>query len=118
MRRPYDLADPELADDEDIKKIFHSYARSLDELTSGGMDTSRGRYLNPMQFSSILRLVTEEKSNLFKEMQMFKKFDADNNASINEEEFVDGWRHLSADEKHGDYLYSMKKLVGEDNVLL
>ena len=120
VRRPYNLEDPELASDEDIMKVFHSYARSLEELAEGGIDASRGRYLNPMQFSSILRLVTEEKSksNLFKEMQIFKRFDIDNNASINEEEFVEGWKTLSRDEGHGDFLYTMKKLVGEDNILL
>jgi hypothetical protein len=105
--------DPSLATETDIKKLFQSYCKAVD-----GMDAQRGEFLNPMQFSSILRLVTEEKSNLFKEMQMFKRFDVDNNASVNEEEFVQGWFDLSRAERHGDYLFNIKKLVGEDNILL
>lgn len=69
-RRVYDEAapDPALATDAVIRKLFQSYCKAVE-----GMDATRGEFLNPMQFSSILRLVTEEKSNLFKEMQMFKR---------------------------------------------
>jgi hypothetical protein len=50
--------------DEQISRCFNSYARRVD-----GRDPS----LNPMQFSTIWRLITGEKGNLFKEMQMFQK---------------------------------------------
>lgn len=48
----------------------------------------------------------------------YYRFDVDNNASVNEQEFVQGWFDLSKSEGHGDYLYNIKKLVGEDNILL
>jgi hypothetical protein len=50
--------------DEQISRCFHSYARRVD-----GREPS----LNPMQFSTIWRLITGEKGNLFKEMSMFQK---------------------------------------------
>lgn len=50
--------------DEQISRCFHSYARRVDNSEPS---------LNPMQFSTILRLITGEKGNLFKEMQMFQK---------------------------------------------
>ena len=118
MRKAYDLTSPELATEDDVRRLFTSYARSLEDLAASGMDISKGQFLNPMQFSSIMRLVTEERSNLFKEMQMFKRFDVNNNASINEAEFIEGWYKLSKDEGHGDYLFNIKKLVGDNNILL
>jgi hypothetical protein len=53
-----------LTTDEQILRCFNSYARRVD-----GREPS----LNPMQFSTIWRLITGEKGNLFKEMQMFQK---------------------------------------------
>jgi hypothetical protein len=50
---------------EQISRCFHSYARRVD-----GREPS----LNPMQFSTIWRLITGERGNLFKEMSMFQKY--------------------------------------------
>ena len=44
--------------------------------------------------------VTGEKGNLFKEMQMYKRFDADNHGALSEEDFLDGWARL-ANEQEG-----------------
>ncbi len=52
--------------DEDLLKVFNTYAGQHEE--NGGMTS-----LNPLQFSSIWRLVSGEKGNLYKEMQMFNK---------------------------------------------
>jgi len=49
---------------------------------------------------------------------LYYRFDIDNNASVNEDEFVQGWFDLSKSEGHGDYLFNIKQLVGEDNILL
>lgn len=51
--------------DEQLARCFHSYARRVDDNEPS---------LNPMQFSTIWRLITGEKGNLFKEMQMFQKY--------------------------------------------
>jgi hypothetical protein len=49
--------------DEEFERLFYSYARQ-----SNGVFT-----LNPMMFSTIWRLITGEKGNLFKEMSTFQK---------------------------------------------
>jgi hypothetical protein len=49
-----------------------------------------------MQFSAIWRLITEEKGNLYKEMQMFKKFDRSQDGVLTEDDFVEGWAQLAA----------------------
>lgn len=50
--------------DADFERLFFSYARQ----GSNGVFT-----LNPMMFSTIWRLITGEKGNLFREMQTFQK---------------------------------------------
>ena len=50
--------------EDQMQRCFNSYARRVE-----GAEPS----LNPMQFSTIWRLITGEKGNLFKEMQMFQK---------------------------------------------
>ncbi len=60
----------ELANDDDIRRVFNSYAKSLSDAEGAQLGIP---FLNPMQFVAILRLVTGQKSNLYKEMQMFKK---------------------------------------------
>jgi hypothetical protein len=50
--------------DDQLARCFNSYARRVDD---------RPPSLNPMQFSTIWRMITGEKGNLFKEMQMFQK---------------------------------------------
>ncbi len=60
----------ELATEDDIRKVFHSYAKSLSDIAS---KSSAGEFLNPMQFATVYRLVSGQKGNLYKEMQMFQK---------------------------------------------
>ena len=69
-----DMANPELATEADIRKVFHAYCKSLSDLAASGISAEKGEFLNPMQFIAILRLVTGQKSNLYKEMQTFKKY--------------------------------------------
>ncbi len=54
--------------DEDLMKVFNTYASHHAEDVEGGKAS-----LKPLQFSSIWRLISGEKGNLYKEMQMFKK---------------------------------------------
>lgn len=63
-RRQVVIEDTVTTDDQ-ISRCFHSYARRVDNNEPS---------LNPMQFSTIWRLITGEKGNLFKEMQMFQKY--------------------------------------------
>ncbi len=51
--------------DEDLLKVFEAYARKE--------ENGKPAALNPMQFSTIWRLLSGDKGNLFKEMQMFNK---------------------------------------------
>ena len=51
----------------DLKKVFDLYGTKPDPGVHDG-------FINAMQFSNIWRLITEEKGNLFKEMQMFKRY--------------------------------------------
>ena len=53
--------------DEQLARFFDSYARAID-----GFEDNEP-LLTPVQFSSILRLVTGEKGNLFSEMKTFNK---------------------------------------------
>ena len=52
---------------EELRLLFQTYVKRSNE----GAD-----YINVMQFSSIYRLVTGEKGNLYSEMQMFNKYDS------------------------------------------
>ena len=63
---------------------------------AGGGGGGGGGFINAMQFSSIWRLITEEKGNLFKEMQMFKRFDRGQEGILREDDFVEGWCQLAA----------------------
>ena len=58
-----DVQDTVTTEDQ-MQRCFNSYARRVDSAEPS---------LNPMQFSTIWRLITGEKGNLFKEMQMFQK---------------------------------------------
>ena len=53
--------------DEQLSSFFHSYARVIE-----GFEDNEP-LLTPVQFSSILRLVTGEKGNLFSEMKTFNE---------------------------------------------
>ena len=76
--------DEELAVSADISKLFQSYAKCFDGKSSSSPASSNVdeqcysdngvAFINVMQFSTILRIATAEKGNLFKEMQMFNKY--------------------------------------------
>jgi hypothetical protein len=51
-------------DAQDLKKVFDSYAKTADD---------GNNYINVMQFSTIWRLATGVKGNLFKEMKIFNQ---------------------------------------------
>eukprot|EP01035_Chromulina_nebulosa_P017325 gene17325-22867_t len=80
--------------------------------------TADGEYINVMQFSTIWRMVTGERGNLFKEMQMFNKFDTQKVGAMNETDFVNGWMNLAITSGSDEYLCRIKYLLGEDNMLL
>jgi len=71
-----------------------------------------------MQFSMIWRLVTGEKGNLYKEMQMFNRFDSSNQGSMGETDFVKGWLDLAVEMQTDEMLRRIKMVVGEDNLVL
>mmetsp|Transcript_32175 Transcript_32175/g.59915 ORF Transcript_32175/g.59915 Transcript_32175/m.59915 type:complete len:923 (+) Transcript_32175:102-2870(+) len=75
--------------DEQLARFFHSYARVID-----GFEDNEP-LLTPVQFSSILRLVTGEKGNLFSEMKTFNKFDDDGNGFLNVNEFILGFKEIA-----------------------
>ena len=66
---------------DDLKTVFKIFTNKM----------TYGESIKPIQLSTIWRLVTGEKGNLFKEMQLFSKFDVNNNGYLCEEDFVKGW---------------------------
>ena len=70
--------------EETLHGIFVTYCHKAFEAEG---DASQMGFINAMQFSSIWRLITGEKGNLFKEMQMYKRFDVDNHGALSEEVF-------------------------------
>lgn len=64
-----------------------AYAKRMDE------NPELGYFINVMQFSSLWRIATGERGNLFKEMQMFNQFDTNAEGAMNESDFVKGY-HL------------------------
>jgi hypothetical protein len=66
-RRAAKAEEKSVTTDEQLSRFFRSYARVID-----GFEDNEP-LLTPVQFSSILRLVTGEKGNLFSEMKTFNK---------------------------------------------
>lgn len=97
------------ASEEDVRKLFQFYAKD---------DGGSSSYINVMQFSMIWRLVTGEKGNLYKEMQMFNRFDTSNQGSMGEADFVRGWIELAIEMQTDEMLRRIKMVVGEDNLVL
>ena len=71
-----------------------------------------------MQFSNIWRMITNEKGNLFREMQMFKKFDTTGIGALSSEDFVLGFINLAHEQKNDDLLKRIKSLASEDNLII
>lgn len=51
-------------------------------------------------------------------MYVHYRFDLNNNAALDEEEFVNGWMQYSKDEDCEEYLFNIKNMVRDDNMLL
>lgn len=99
-----------LTTDEQLSRFFHSYARVVD-----GFEESEP-LLTPVQFSSILRMITGEKGNLFSEMKTFNRFDDDGNGFITEDEFVNGFKEMS--KTNASMVDRIASLVGGSNVII
>jgi hypothetical protein len=65
-----------------------AYAKRMEE------NPDLGYFINVMQFSSLWRIATGERGNLFKEMQMFNQMDTNAEGVMNEADFVKG-NHFS-----------------------
>lgn len=92
-----------------IAKLYESYVKVTDE----------GRkYINVMQFSTVWRLVTGEKGNLFQEMQMFNRFDKSGDGAMAVEEFVAGFIMYSREIGSLRLLLRIKELTDGDNLLI
>jgi Ca2+-binding EF-hand superfamily protein len=70
--------------DEQLDRVFHAYAK-----TSANMEYPT---INAIQFSSLWRLITGNRGNLFQEMKIFNQFDAGNNGVLSAKDFREGWR--------------------------
>lgn len=55
------------------KKSKHDDEAGVADLHRIFLKYAKGDFVNAMQFSSIFRLITGEKGNLYKEMQTFKR---------------------------------------------
>lgn len=98
----YSFSHTAKASREELHKVFINYGGAGGKPSSGGAqadddEAEEGGFINAMQFSNIWRLITEEKGNLFKEMQMFKKFDRSGEGVLREDDFIDGWSKLAED---------------------
>jgi hypothetical protein len=82
------------ASEDDIHKVFCVYGLKSKECYEEGVGD---RTINTMQFSTMWRMITGVKGNLFKEMQMFKKFDVANKGALTCDDFVEGWATIAAD---------------------
>jgi len=106
----------------DLKKVFMLYGSRSSKGAGSTIGTEAGSNMdqegtiNAMQFSTIWRLITEEKGNLFKEMQMFKKFDSGNNGYLSRADFITGWVQMASEvdgdgDKGDHYLKRIKSLA-------
>lgn len=81
---------------DDLRKVFlNNGGASKPTDVHRAAEEVAGGFINAMQFSNIWRLITEEKGNLFKEMQMFKRFDRSGEGILREEDFIRGWTELA-----------------------
>ena len=99
---------------DDLKTVFKIFTNKM----------TYGESIKPIQLSTIWRLVTGEKGNLFKEMQLFSKFDVNNNGYLCEEDFVKGWYVIakemdsgavSSEEKNGHELLRKLRSIAEEH---
>ena len=80
FNRRYKLDSKKPATDDDLRVLYRIFTKQMTTTES----------LNPIQLSTIWRIVTGEKGNLFKEMELFSQFDVKNNGCLCEDDFVEG----------------------------
>ena len=98
------------ANEEDLTNIFNFYKKK-DE--SGGAD-----FVSVMNFCTIWRMVTGEKGNLMREMQVFNKFDHAKNGLLEVDDFVTGFLNHSVENHTNKLLIKLHSLVEGGNVML
>lgn len=101
--------EPIIVTDDEMAQIYKAYCRKNDIGVEG---------LNAMQFSTVWRLVSEEKGNLFREMQMFQRFDVQNDGFLSREDWVEGWKDLGKQPGMAKIVNNMKNLIGENTLLM
>jgi hypothetical protein len=102
-------AEPITVTDDEMISIYKSYCR-------GNSIGSEG--VNALQFSVVWRLVSGEKGNLFREMQIFHRFDVQNDGFLSEEDWIQGWRDLGRQPGMAKIVNQMKNLSGENTLLM
>ncbi len=98
------------ANEEDLQNIFRFYKRRNQE---GGAD-----FINVMNFCTIWRMVTGDKGNLMREMQVFNSFDQDKNGYLEENDFVTGFLNHAVEKKTNKLLIKLHSLVAGGSVML
>ena len=98
------------ANEEDLDKIFGFYKRTNPE---GGAD-----FINVMNFCTIWRMVTGEKGNLMREMQVFNSFDNDKNGYLEADDFISGFLNHSVENNTNALLIQLHHLVDGGSVML
>lgn len=108
--------------ESDMMSVFLAYSR---------VNATGSRVMLPLHFSIVWRLISQDKGNLFKEMQMFQRllflflnilnfarFDKQNEGFLTERDFILGWQEFAGQPGGAVILDRMKDLVGEDRMLL
>ena len=98
------------ANEEDLANIFNFYKKKNQE---GGAD-----FINVMNFCTIWRMVTGEKGNLMKEMQVFNRFDKAKNGLLLVDDFVSGFLNHAVENKTNKLLIKLHHLVEGGSVML
>lgn len=110
--------------ESDMMSVFSAYSR---------VNSTGTRVMLPLHFSIVWRLISQDKGNLFKEMQMFQRytffiflkfllifsrFDKHNEGFLTERDFILGWQEFANQPGGAVVLDRMKDLVGDDKMLL
>mmetsp|Transcript_14187 Transcript_14187/g.26565 ORF Transcript_14187/g.26565 Transcript_14187/m.26565 type:complete len:1074 (+) Transcript_14187:43-3264(+) len=102
-------SEPITVSDNEMISIYKSYCRRNAIGAEG---------VNALQFSVVWRLVSGEKGNLFREMQIFHRFDVQNDGFLSEEDWIQGWRDLGKQPGMAKIVNQMKNLSGENTLLM
>ena len=97
------------ADEEDLGTIFNFYKKQNDE---GGED-----FINVMNFCTIWRMVTGEKGNLMREMQVFNHFDLQKDGYLEKDNFIMGFLNHSVDNTTNKLLIKLHAVVEGGSVM-